>query len=85
MSIKKRGQKNAILYKKKSSVSYQRFGSMFQMQVEAERRKRAAILDSEGKREAAINIAEGEKRARILASEASMQEKINEAKGKVLI
>lgn len=54
------------------------------MQVEAERRKRAAILESEGKREAAINIAEGEKRARILASEASMQEKINEAKGKVI-
>lgn len=54
------------------------------MQVEAERRKRAAILESEGKREAAINIAEGEKRARILASEASMQEKINEARGKVL-
>ncbi|MCP9260484.1 Stomatin-like protein 2, mitochondrial [Dirofilaria immitis] len=53
-----------------------------QMQVEAERRKRAAILESEGKREASINIAEGEKRARILASEASMQEKINEAKGK---
>ncbi|KAL3998995.1 Stomatin-like protein 2 mitochondrial [Acanthocheilonema viteae] len=53
-----------------------------QMQVEAERRKRAAILESEGKREAAINIAEGEKRARILVSEASMQEKINEAKGK---
>ncbi|EJW83794.1 hypothetical protein WUBG_05297 [Wuchereria bancrofti] len=47
-----------------------------QMQVEAERRKRAAILESEGKREAAINIAEGEKRARILASEASMQEKL---------
>lgn len=28
------------------------------MQVEAERRKRAAILESEGKREAAINVAE---------------------------
>jgi regulator of protease activity HflC (stomatin/prohibitin superfamily) len=36
------------------------------MQVEAERRKRAAILESEGKRDAAINIAEGEKRACIL-------------------
>lgn len=51
------------------------------MQVEAERKKRAAILESEGKREAAINVAEGEKRSRILASEASMQEKINEARG----
>jgi regulator of protease activity HflC (stomatin/prohibitin superfamily) len=52
-----------------------------QMQVEAERKKRAAILESEGSREAAINRAEGEKRSRILASEANMQEKINEATG----
>ncbi|MFH4976547.1 hypothetical protein AB6A40_003256 [Gnathostoma spinigerum] len=52
-----------------------------QMQVEAERRKRAAILESEGKRDAAINVAEGEKRARILASEAAMQQQMNEAKG----
>ena len=40
----------------------------FQMQVEAERRKRAAILESEGRREAAINIAEGEKQSRILCN-----------------
>ena len=39
-----------------------------QMQVEAERKKRAQILDSEGSREAAINVAEGKKRSRILAS-----------------
>uniref|UniRef100_A0A915AIU2 Band 7 domain-containing protein n=3 Tax=Parascaris univalens TaxID=6257 RepID=A0A915AIU2_PARUN len=52
-----------------------------QMQVEAERRKRAAILESEGRRDAAINVAEGEKRARILASEAAMQQQINEAQG----
>lgn len=39
-----------------------------QMQVEAERKKRAAILESEGQREAEINVAEGRKRARILAS-----------------
>jgi regulator of protease activity HflC (stomatin/prohibitin superfamily) len=51
------------------------------MQVEAERKKRAAILESEGHRDAAVNIAEGEKKSRILASEASMQEKINEARG----
>lgn len=29
------------------------------MQVEAERKKRAAILESEGSRDAAINVAEG--------------------------
>lgn len=39
-----------------------------QMQVEAERKKRAAILESEGQREAEINVAEGHKKARILAS-----------------
>lgn len=39
-----------------------------QMQVEAERKKRAAILESEGLQQAEINIAEGKKQARILAS-----------------
>lgn len=39
-----------------------------QMQVEAERKKRAAILESEGTREADINVAEGKRQARILAS-----------------
>lgn len=39
-----------------------------QLQVEAERKKRAQILDSEGIRESNINIAEGQKRAKILAS-----------------
>ncbi|CAD6186138.1 unnamed protein product [Caenorhabditis auriculariae] len=52
-----------------------------QMQVEAERRKRAAILESEGVREAAINKAEGEKKSAILASEAVQAQRINEAKG----
>lgn len=39
-----------------------------QMQVEAERKKRAAILESEGVREAEINVAEGKKRSQVLAS-----------------
>ncbi|CAD7012136.1 stomatin-like protein 2, mitochondrial [Ceratitis capitata] len=52
-----------------------------QMQVEAERRKRAAILESEGSREAEINIAEGKRKSRILASEAERQEQINKASG----
>lgn len=55
------------------------------MQVEAERKKRAAILESEGRRDAAINVAEGEKKARILASEAAMQKQINEARGEVCL
>lgn len=52
-----------------------------QMQVEAERKKRAAILESEGVREADINVAEGKRQARILASEAERQEHINKATG----
>ncbi|CAI4221465.1 unnamed protein product [Auanema sp. JU1783] len=52
-----------------------------QMQVEAERKKRAAILESEGHRVAAINRAEGEKQSVILASEATEAEQINVARG----
>jgi regulator of protease activity HflC (stomatin/prohibitin superfamily) len=52
-----------------------------EMQAEAERRKRALILDSEGEQEAEINLAKGKKAAVVLASEASMQERINLAKG----
>ncbi|KAJ3648822.1 hypothetical protein Zmor_020595 [Zophobas morio] len=52
-----------------------------QMQVEAERKKRAAILESEGVREADINVAEGKRKSRILASEAERQEQINKAAG----
>ena len=51
------------------------------MQVEAERKKRAAVLESEGMREASINKAEGEKRSKILVSEAQQLEQINKAQG----
>lgn len=50
-------------------------------QVEAERSKRAEILDSEGQRQSAINIAEGRKQSVILASEALRSEQINMASG----
>ncbi|TKS66523.1 Stomatin-like protein 2, mitochondrial [Collichthys lucidus] len=52
-----------------------------QMQVEAERRKRATVLESEGTREAAINVAEGRKQSQILASEGEKAEQINKAAG----
>uniref|UniRef100_A0A8C2CYD1 Stomatin-like protein 2, mitochondrial n=1 Tax=Cyprinus carpio TaxID=7962 RepID=A0A8C2CYD1_CYPCA len=52
-----------------------------QMQVEAERKKRATVLESEGAREAAINVAEGCKQAQILASEGEKAEQINRAAG----
>ena len=38
------------------------------LKVEAERKKRAAILESEGIKSAEINVAEGKKQSRILAS-----------------
>lgn len=50
-------------------------------QVTAERSKRAEILDSEGHRQSAINIAEGRKQSVILASEAMRAEQINRAAG----
>lgn len=59
-----------------------RIHEAMQMQVEAERRKRAVVLESEGIRESEINVAEGKRQARILASEAEKQESINIAAGK---
>lgn len=50
-------------------------------QVTAERSKRAEILESEGSRQSAINIAEGRKQSVILASEALRSEQINMATG----
>ncbi|KAF2639805.1 hypothetical protein P280DRAFT_490948 [Massarina eburnea CBS 473.64] len=50
-------------------------------QVTAERSKRAEILESEGQRQSAINIAEGKKQSVILASEALRAERINMASG----
>ena len=50
-------------------------------QVTAERSKRAEILDSEGQRQSAINIAEGRKQSVILASEALRSEQVNIASG----
>ena len=51
-------------------------------QVSAERKKRAEILESEGARQAAINVAEGHKQATILESEAVKMRHVNHAEGK---
>lgn len=58
-----------------------RIKEAMQMQVEAERKKRAAILESEGVKTAEINVAEGRKQSKILQSEAEKQQLINEAQG----
>lgn len=55
--------------------------SAMHRQVTAERSKRAEILDSEGQRQSAINIAEGHKQSIILESEAKRAENINHAAG----
>ncbi|KAI9009172.1 hypothetical protein DFJ74DRAFT_597478, partial [Hyaloraphidium curvatum] len=50
-------------------------------QVSADRKKRAEILESEGARQAAINVAEGRKRAIVLESEGNKEKQINAAAG----
>lgn len=52
-----------------------------EQQVTAEREKRAEILESEGKRQAQINIAEGHKQQVVLESEAALTDQVNRAKG----
>jgi regulator of protease activity HflC (stomatin/prohibitin superfamily) len=52
-----------------------------ELQVAAERQKRAEILQSEGQRQSAINVAEGEKQQVVLTSEASKIDQINRAQG----
>ena len=52
-----------------------------ELQVAAERKKRAEVLNSEGKRQSQINIAEGIKQEVVLKSEAAMTDQINRAKG----
>lgn len=52
-----------------------------EMQAEAERKKRAQVLESEGERQANINIADGKKSSVILQSEAAKMDQINRAQG----
>lgn len=52
-----------------------------ELQVAAERQKRAHVLDSEGKKQSQINIAEAEKQEVVLKSEASLVDQVNRAKG----
>ena len=52
-----------------------------ELQMSAERRKRAAILTSEGERESAVNSARGKAEAQILDAEARQKSAILEAEG----
>ncbi|MDF1823485.1 MAG: paraslipin [Verrucomicrobiales bacterium] len=51
-------------------------------QMRAERERRAVIAESEGEKEARINVAEGEKQEVIKQSEAIRDKQVNEAEGK---
>ncbi|KAI6181973.1 Stomatin-like protein 2, mitochondrial [Aphelenchoides fujianensis] len=57
-------------YEIRTMTMPERIQQAMQSQVEAERRKRATILESEGKRDAAINVAEGKAKAIILEAKA---------------
>lgn len=59
----------------------ERVAEAMQLQVEAERNKRAKVLESEGIKISEINRAEGERQAAILASEAEREAQINRAMG----
>ncbi|MBI5235470.1 MAG: paraslipin [Deltaproteobacteria bacterium] len=50
-------------------------------QMQAERERRAVILQSEGEKQSAINVAEGQKQKVVLESEALREKQINEATG----
>jgi regulator of protease activity HflC (stomatin/prohibitin superfamily) len=52
-----------------------------ELQMAADRQKRATILESEGKRQAQINVAEGKKQETVLSSEGAMTDQVNRAKG----
>jgi regulator of protease activity HflC (stomatin/prohibitin superfamily) len=52
-----------------------------ELQVAAERQKRAEILESEGKKQSQINLAEAYKQEIVLRSEAAYTDQINRAKG----
>jgi len=53
-------------------------------QMNAERNKRAAILQAEGEKQAAITMAEGQKEALILQAEADKESKIRRAAGEAM-
>jgi len=52
-----------------------------ELQVAADRQKRAAILESEGKMQAQINAAQGSKQQVVLVSEGALTDQVNRAKG----
>ena len=68
-------------YEIKNITPPQSVKDALEKQMRAEREKRAAIAESEGKRQAVINVAEGDKQEAIARSEGEKMKRINEAEG----
>jgi regulator of protease activity HflC (stomatin/prohibitin superfamily) len=66
-------------YEVKNISPPQSIKDAMEKQMRAEREKRAIIAESEGAKQAKINVAEGDKQALIKNSEGEMQKRINEA------
>ncbi len=69
-------------YEVKNITPPQSIKDAMEKQMRAEREKRAMIAESEGQKQAKINVAEGDKQELIKRSEGEKQRKINEANGK---
>ncbi|MDO9580311.1 MAG: stomatin-like protein, partial [Bacteroidales bacterium] len=69
-------------YEVKNIIPPQSIKDAMEKQMRAEREKRAIIAESEGAKQAKINIAEGDKQSLIKNSEGEMQKRINEAAGR---
>ena len=64
------GASSAFVYEIRDIVPPTGIKVAMEMQAEAERRKRATVLESEAEREAAVNRAEGQKQKTVLEAEA---------------
>lgn len=69
-------------YEVKNISTPQTIRDAMEKQMRAEREKRAIIAESEGAKQAKINVAEGDKQELIKKSEGEMQKRINEATGR---
>lgn len=69
-------------YEVKNITPPQSIKDAMEKQMRAEREKRAMIAESEGAKQAKINVAEGDKQELIARSEGEKQKRINEAQGK---
>jgi regulator of protease activity HflC (stomatin/prohibitin superfamily) len=69
-------------YEVKNITPPQSIRDAMEKQMRAEREKRAVIAESEGQKQAKINVAEGDKQEFILRSEGEKMRRINEAAGR---